>query len=87
MIGTDEGLAYLLTCIVDIYDTRLIPEVKQLSVGLGGPEKTVLCADHGSLTTHKIAVEVSSVVLSVTPSVADGELFVPRLSQFMPSVG
>ena len=86
MIGTDKDLAYLLTCIVDNYDPRLIPEVKQLSPGLGGPEKTVFCADHGSLTTHKIAVKIPFVVLSVTPSVTDGELFIPSLSQVSPRV-
>ena len=87
MIGPDENLVYILACFLDKFLTWLTQEFKQLSVGLGGPEKTVLCANHGSLTTHKIAVEVPSVVLSVTPSVADGELFVPRLSHVLPSVG
>jgi hypothetical protein len=64
----------------------LTQEFKQLSVGLKGPEKSVLCADHGSLTTHKIAVKIPFVVLSVTPSVTDGELFIPSLSQVSPRV-
>jgi hypothetical protein len=55
-------------------------------VGLKGPEKSVLCADHGSLTTHKIAVKIPFVVLSVTPSVTDGELFIPSLTQVSPRV-